>query len=161
MAADVIKKQEEVVNQEEPAGCNCRDKAACPFNGACLTREVVYEATVESGPTVETYTGLTEGTFKARYDRHNYTFRHEEYKGESKLSGYIWKLKSEDKHFSISWKLLDRAKAFNPSTNMCRLCLKEKFSIMFNPKNATLNQRKELYAHCRHKAKHYLNKLKS
>ena len=28
--------------------CNCRDKSKCPLDGKCLTKEVVYQATVVS-----------------------------------------------------------------------------------------------------------------
>ena len=39
---------------------------------------------------------------------------------------------------------------FNPATGICRVCLEEKFFIMFCPEGATLNQRSEFFTHCRH-----------
>ena len=44
-----------------------------------------------------------------------------------------------------------KAKSFNPVTGVCRLCLLEKYYIMYNAKDATLNSRNELYQPCNHK----------
>ena len=35
-------------------------------------------------------------------------------------------------------------------SNACKLCLREKFKIAFNPDEATLNLRTEIFGHCRH-----------
>ena len=43
-----------------------------------------------------------------------------------------------------------RSADFNPATGTCRVCLEEKFFIMFCPEGATLNQRSEFFTHCRH-----------
>ena len=40
----------------------------------------------------------------------------------------------------------------------CRLCLLEKYFILYNPKDATLNSRDKLFNPCRHKWKHTLKK---
>ena len=45
-------------------------------------------------------------------------------------------------------------------TGVCRLCLGEKHEIMFNPGQATLNQRSEFFTHCRHKEMTLLSKVK-
>ena len=50
-----------------PPGCNCQGgPATCPLNSACLTKELVYKATVTRTDTnhAETYTGLTGGGLK-------------------------------------------------------------------------------------------------
>ena len=57
-----------------PLGCNCRGGVGvCPLEGSCLTPGVIYEATVKTqdGSPPETYTGLTAGRFKDRYNKHN------------------------------------------------------------------------------------------
>ena len=72
--------------------CKCGDnRPPCPLNGQCKTSSLVYRATVVRGDNgkEETYTGLTGGTFKKRWDRHNFDFRHEKQEGATKLSGYI------------------------------------------------------------------------
>ena len=58
------------ITNENP-GCNCRRKAGCPLDNQCLSRSLVYKASVI--PTVAAkrqYLGLTEGTFKDRFNKH-------------------------------------------------------------------------------------------
>ena len=78
--------------QDEEKKCNCRKKEECPLNGECLVNEVVYQATVKTKDTKETYIGLTANEFKARYRNHQMSFRHEKRKNETELSKYLWKL---------------------------------------------------------------------
>ena len=48
--------------------CNCRNKDLCPLDGACLTSNVIYEATVTTTTRdTKTYIGMTEHEFKTRY----------------------------------------------------------------------------------------------
>ena len=141
--------------QQTPPGCNCRGgPAGCPLNGACQTRSLVYEATItrEDNHHQETYTGLTERTFKLRLGEHHYDFRHQKDRTTT-LSSYIWKLKNQNIPYSITWKVITRSRSFDPTTRSCQLCLKEKYYIMFRPEGASLNDRRELYATCRHRLK--------
>ena len=64
-----VQKSEEV--QPEP-GCNCSGvMGSCPLEGKCLVESVVYRAEVKDGNNnLETYTGVTAGTFKKRYYSH-------------------------------------------------------------------------------------------
>ena len=50
--------------------CNCHIQNSCPLNGKCLTTELAYQATVtrNDNQQEETYIGLTENTFKTRYN---------------------------------------------------------------------------------------------
>ena len=140
--------------QPEP-GCNCRAGVDnCPFNGQCQMDNVIYRAavTTEDGKS-ESYTGLTSTTFKQRYGGHKTSLNNAKYQNKSTLSTHVWKLKSENKKFSIKWGPLDRAPNFNPSTRKCRLCLKEKWYILYKPETATLNKRTEFYTACRHRLK--------
>ena len=60
---------------------------------------------------------------------------------------------------TIEWSILcETGFAFNPITERCKLCLMEKYLIMFNPADATLNLRSEFFSHCRHKERHLLLK---
>ena len=54
-------------------------------------------------------------------------------------------------NIGVDWKILSTGKVFNPVTKKCKLCLKEKFLIMFSPKTATLNARMEMYNTCSHR----------
>ena len=44
--------------QESRDGCNCRNKNECPLEGQCLQTNVVYQATVTSETSTESYVGL-------------------------------------------------------------------------------------------------------
>ena len=58
--------------------CNCIDKNSCPLQKKCLTKSVVYEATLTTATQEKfKYLCLTEGTFKERYNMHKSSFRHE------------------------------------------------------------------------------------
>ena len=62
------------------------------------------------------------------------------------------------REFDVRWKILQQHTTFNPTNNSCRLCLSEKFTIMFQPEMATLNQRDEFYTPCMHKQNKLLDK---
>ena len=51
----------------------------------------------------------------------------------------------------LSWSIKAQKIPFNPVSNICRLCLEEKFMILFEPADASLNQRSEFFTTCRHK----------
>ena len=70
------------------------------------------------------------------------------------LSRYIHKLRREGTNFTITWDLLEKKQAgYNITSKSCRLCLLEKFHILFTPGAATLNKRRELFTSCRHRRK--------
>jgi hypothetical protein len=148
---------------DPPPRCSCRGgPATCPLGGVCEVKEVVYcaKATRLENNTAEFYTGLTGGTFKARYNKHQSDMRNVRDQHNTCLSQYIWELKRENIPYRIDWRILTRAKVFNPVTKKCRLCLEEKYFIMFNPETATLNDRNELYSTCRHRLSKLHAKLK-
>ena len=139
-------------SEEEPIqpGCNCSGvMGPCPLDGQCLVSGVVYRATVEDdNNNSSTYTWLTSNTFKKRYYA---IFENDDHENPTTLSSHIWDLKNKNKNYNIKWSIIDRAKNFNPATKKCRLCLKEKYYIIFQPDGATLNQRSELFSSCRHR----------
>ena len=58
--------------------CNCREKkSSCPHDGNCLTKCVVYKATVTetTSNSEETYIGLIENEFKTRFNFHKSSFK--------------------------------------------------------------------------------------
>ena len=144
-------------NENSAPSCNCRDKSSCPVPGRCLTTNVVYQATVtrEDQGTSTTYTGLASD-FKSRWSSHKTSFRYERYRNSTKLSGYIWSLKDQNIPYNIKWDILGRASSYNPASNKCRLCLLEKFFILYHPEKSELNQRSELFSNCLHKKKNFI-----
>ena len=63
-------------------------------------------------------------------------------------------------HIPLKGKSLTKRKPFNPVTGVCRLCLKEKYYILYNRQDCSLNSRDELFGHCPHKRDHLLYKIK-
>ena len=68
----------------------------------------------------------------------------------------LWQLKEKKKDFTITWKILAKARAYTTLTKRCNLCISEKFFIISKPHMATLNKRNELISTCRHRRKYIL-----
>ena len=136
--------------------CNCRQKESCPLKGHCLTKCVVYKATVTETVTnkQETYVGLTENTFKTRYNQHKSSFKLEHKKASTRLSEHIWALKDKKIEHKIDWRILKKTRTYTPGNKTCPLCLEEKLAIL--KKEGSLNVRKEIFSHCCHKRKFLL-----
>ena len=61
-------------NNEERT-CNCKIKDECPVNETCLTRGVIYKATVKYNNKNMSYIVSTGRQFKSRYNEHIESFR--------------------------------------------------------------------------------------
>ena len=164
----ILKDPAAAVQPHQPH-CNCqaRHKQDCPLPGQCAVdsegkvESVIYRCEVTRTDTgvKETYTGLTGGPFKTRWYGHCTDIRNydkDNPKQGTSLSRYIGKLKSKNIPYSTEWKIVQRAPTFNPTSGSCRLCLLEKWYIMFDPKNATLNDNHELFKSCLHRKRHLL-----
>ena len=141
------------------SGCNCRKKQECPIPDNCLQKSVVYKAVVKGGPTDMIYYGLTEDTFKTRWNAHKSSFKHEKQKSKTKLSNYVWKLKGENKPHEVEWSIKARAFPYKSGSKHCDLCLVEKTTIALADQKFALNSRSEIMSKCRHKNKYCLNKF--
>ena len=151
----------EAINTETE-NCNCRTKETCPLDKQCLTSGVIYQATVlrQDKQQKETYIGLTENTFKTRYNGHTNSFKHNSKRNATTLSQYIWKLKDKKIQYNITWKIIARSKTHSTTKNTCNLCTKEKYYIIFRPEMGSLNNRNELATSCRHRKQYLLKHIK-
>ena len=113
--------------------CNCRVPDKCPLKGQCLVKEVVYQVTITTFESTETYVGLTATEFKTRWRNHQMSFKNESKKNDTELSKHLWQLKDEKEDFAISWKILAKAKSYSNLTKRCNLCSTEKFYILYKP----------------------------
>ena len=140
--------------------CKCGEEP-CVLEDGCGSKNIVYQATVtQNSGKVDTYVGLSSTPFFMRYKNHQKSFRHEKYKNETRLSSFVWELKSQNINFEISWKVIDRGKTYCPVMRECQLCLKEKYVIIFKPEISSLNKRSELASNCQHKQLSLLANLK-
>ena len=124
-----------------------------------MTKNLIYQTTVNEQNSTETYVGLTGNTLKKRWTAHKSTFRKENRRTSTTLSQHIWKLKDEGKEYSLSWKIIGRAKPFNPTSGLCQLCTKEKYHILYEPHLGTLNSRNEVASGCRHRQSQLLRRF--
>ena len=140
---------------EEPEEkmCNCRSGAdSCPLEGKCLTRSLIYKATLKTDGETFSYIGLTADTFKKRYSNHVCSFKNEKYKESTTLSQKIWELKESEEQYTISWEVVRKATTYKSgSRGKCDLCLSEKLEILMRMRDkGCLNNRNELLSKCRH-----------
>ena len=136
--------------------CNCRKKDLCLLDGACLTNNVVYKATVTTSPgDARVYIGMTEHSFKTRFNNYKVSFKHRKHSHDTVLSKYICDLKGSDTDFSIKWSIVTRARSQRGNPSRCYLCLMEKLCILSADKSTLLNNRSELITKCRHENKFY------
>ena len=152
----IIGKAKQPEQDQTVKTCNCRNKNDCPLEGQCLQKELVYPATVTTSEKKETYVGLTATEFKTRWRNHQMSFKHEKRRFDTELSKHLWELKEKKKEFTVSWKILAKARAYSNLTKRCNLCLHEKYFIISNPQMATLNKRNKLVSSCRHRRKYIL-----
>ena len=134
------------------ANCNCRNKQECPLDSKCLSKSIVYKATVTTDTNEEKlYIGITEHTFKSRYNNHKMSLKHHTH--DTVLSKYIWDLKDNNIKHSIKHSVLKRSVPYKGGSTRCNLCLAEKLSILTAEKSSLLNKKSELITKCRHENK--------
>ena len=141
------------VSKKKP-DCNCQKaNLPCIAGGKCVPGNVIYQGDVtrlDTGQT-DTYTGLSEPSFKERWGNHKASLTHESQRTDTCLSKHIWDLKDKNIPHTLKFKQLTQAPGYNPITKQCRLCLSEKYYIMFKPEGASINSRSEFFSACRHK----------
>ena len=116
----------------------------------------IYKAEIAREDTnkVKSYIGLTGGAFKKRWYGHRSDIRSYDKDNPShgtSLSRHVGKLKAEKIPHSIKWSIVQRAPTFNSTSNFCRLCVLEKYYIIFQPESASLNDNHELFKACLHR----------
>ena len=163
----ISKHNKQILNQDKieiVPPCNCETSpiqgyTGCPLeNKECKKEAVIYNCKVTSDIGEETYTGLTGGQIKKRISNHTTDFKFNKNETSTTLSKHIHQLKNEGRTYQLTWSLLDRGPVYNPITKKCRLCLLEKFYIIFKPEKASLNKRSELFNTCRHRNQKILSK---
>ena len=131
--------------------CNCRNKADCPLRGECLTKAVIYKASVSCNGVCKSYIGLSGGPFKERFRNHVKSFKHERYETETELSKHVWKLKRKQRNYTIKWEIMKRSNTNRRKSGQCNLCVEEKLAIMTTKEEELINKKSELISKCRHR----------
>ena len=151
----------EKIKEEQIKLCNCRHRTLFPLHNNCPQKGVVYQATATQTSTMreEIYIGITENEFKTRYNQHTSSFRSSHKSSATSLSEHIWKLKESNTDHTVTWKILEKAQPYSPTTGKCNLCTTEKAYIAYT--HPTLSKRREPFSICSHRRKHLLSNLKS
>ena len=139
--------------------CNCTNPQSCPLSGECLSKAIVYQATVTNNTNnnQETYIGMTSTSFKLRYSNHILSFNNRKYETMTELSKHVHKVQQLTNNYNITWRILKKCNSYSNVTKKCQLCLQEKFFIICKPELGTLNRRTELMSACRHRKDFVLN----
>ena len=116
----------------------------------------MYKATLE---TVE-YIGVTDNSFKTRYNNHKESFQSDDKKSATTLAAYIHN-KGLNPDPTIRWEIVQTCPEYAPGQPTCSLCLSEKLHIVKNMNNTrSLNKRTDIGNKCTfHRKKHYLNHI--
>ena len=125
------------------------------LKGKYLQSNVIYQATVTTATTTETYVGLATN-FKERYRNHQSSFRRSNRRNETELSKYIWTLQDSKNPFQIKWKVLKKCKPYSIISKKCNFRFYEKFIIICKKELFSLNRRNELASSCPHRNRYVL-----
>ena len=148
-------------NQISARDCNCRDKSACPIDGKCCEKTVIYKAEIEVGGQKKNYIECTEGEFKTRYNGHKDSFRNERKKASTTLSSLVWAT-NKNPSPEISWSIITKTHKYQPSSKKCDLCTTEKVLILKAGKDRNnINRRNEIANLCVHRNKYKLANLEN
>ena len=137
--------------------CSCprAKKSECPLDGQCLTKNMVYKATVSCpGKPDMHYYGLATTTFKERYNGHNSDFRLAHARKKTALAKHIWQLKDSNQNFSVKWSIFRKCAPYMCGSRKCDLCLTEKAAIILADPRTLINEKSEILSGCRHRAKY-------
>ena len=104
----------------------------------CVNSNMVYRfyVTRSDNNTTEAYTGCT-WNFKRRHDAHIRSMNSDS--NSTTLSTHVKSIRRRNIQHNIRWQFKEHASPFNPGIWWCRLCTLEKYYILFEPEEASLN----------------------
>ena len=125
------------------------------MDNKCLTPNIIYDAQITNNTNDDQkrYLRASKTPFKERLSNHKRDFKHKKYEKCTKLSKYMWSLKSQGIIPKIKRRIVKKVNSV-VSSNYCKLCLTEIFHIIesLDDKNL-LNKKFELVSKCRHQNK--------
>ena len=108
-----------------------------------LNENLIYKVTVKTEKYIKTYIGSTELTFKDRFTKHKYSFKHVKHRNTTTLSKFILKLKNNNIDFKINWDFITNTTNKYSLNNGCNLLGVGNFSS----RRARLNLKKSFAGH--------------
>ena len=163
----VVSVHNKSVLKDEPQAisktCSCPRNTICPLNGECLSKNTLYAGTIKSNLAnygEKEYAGLSAPPWKQRLGNHTLSFNDRQY-AKCEIAKEVWRIKDKGGTFSIIWRIIGHAPAYDPVSKKCSLCLSEKLYIAENINKNLINHRDELISKCRHRNKYALSQLTS
>ena len=142
--------------------CSCRKKDLCLRNGACRVNNIRHKATVTTKLSdTRVYIGMSENTFKTRFNNHRVSFKHQEHSQNTVLSKYIWDLKDSNADFSVGWSIVTRASFYRGNNLTLQFMPDWKALRCIRERSTLLNKRSELITKCRHENKFYASQTEA
>ena len=92
----IVTENDQLINtktaNERQTKCTFRQIETCSLGGQCLNSGLIYQATVtrQDNKREENYIGLTDNTFKTRYNAHTSSFRNENKRYATTLGKFTW-----------------------------------------------------------------------
>ena len=140
--------------------CFCINRQKCPLQQKCLTKNIMYQATITSNQDNyhhKIYYGITETKFKQRYANHIKSFRPDKHQSNTELSNELWRIKNNNYTPNIVWEILRKHQTYNPNTKRCSLKKKKKLEIARYKGHNLMNKRSKIINKCRHRNKFALS----
>ena len=150
-----------IIRKSQPGNnsCNCRNKHTCSWQNKCISKDIVYKATINTDNTWDTkhYIGMTSSTFKERY-RNTLNLSHtQKYSNETELSRHVCHLQKKT-DFTIKCSITKKSISNTGGSKRCKgepkLCLEERKN-----NNCLLNKRSEIVSACQHKSRFQINNI--
>ena len=155
----VLKSRSNEEDLEPVQKCSCPRNTECPFDNACLEKDVQYTAVITSNlPNYgsKVYKGICSTAWKDRHGNHTLSFNHEKYETATALSEEVWRIKRLGGQFTIKWYKEASHPSYKPETKRCSLCANEKLAIALYEGDNLLNLRNEIISRCIHRYKYKL-----
>ena len=114
---------------QDPPKRSWRQEDACPLEGNCLDKELIYQCTLKENTTSDGFNcnGLTENTIKDRFYKHRNSFKYRSKVNSTEFSKHLWKMKRKGIKKSIMHRsVIDHSKPCQNRSKRCNLCLTEK-----------------------------------
>ena len=153
MGSIISNHNKKIINKQDKPNteklCNCRKNNTCPLSEKCLSRNIVYKATVKNSNV--NYVGMTCTDFKTRLANHTYSFKTPAKRNSTSLAQYVWDSQLNPTP-SIEWKILKQCRPYSQGQVACDVCVTEKLEIIAHIKDPNnINKKTDLGTRCIHK----------
>ena len=121
------------------------------MEGKCNVGNNVYKTKILTDNTKYNYVGVSEQPLRKRIASHQYSFRSEN--NQTELSAKVKQLDRDGTQYRIEYHVMENTESYKPEIGCYKLCISEKYYIIFGGLENLLNSKLEVTGTCRHRAK--------